>query len=214
MGKITALRISGGRRKRVDVFLDDRSALGLEIDVAVKNGLKVGQDLSADDIDMLIKDGQFQRCLDAALRFLDYRPRSEYELRKRLNQRRFDGVNVEAVINRLKEQNLLDDLAFARFWTENRESFRPRSRRLTRLELRQKGIADNIINQVVDTVDDEDSAYRAALAKARKMSGSDYQGFSRRLGDYLKRRGFNYAITKLIVERLWQELGNDTQLAE
>jgi len=214
MGKITALRMSKRRQKRIDVFLDDRFALGLEIEVAVKNGLKVGQELSTDDIEMLVKAGQFQSCLDAALRFLDYRPRSESELRRRLDQRGFDGSNVEAVINRLKEQNLLDDVAFARFWTENRDSFRPRSRRLTKLELRQKGIADDIINQVVDTVDDEDNAYRAALVKARNISTADYQGFNRRLGDYLKRRGFNYEVIKNTVQRLWQELGKGTQLAE
>jgi len=214
MGKITALRVSKGRRKRVNVFLDDRFALGLEIEVVARNGLKVGQELSAGEIEMLVKDGCFQRCFDAALRYLSYRPRSESELRKRLHQRGFDDSNVEAVVDRLKEQCLLDDVAFAQFWKENRESFRPRSRGLTRLELRQKGIADEIINQVVDTVDDSDSAYRAALSKARTLSSSDYQGFSRRLGAYLKRRGFNYGVINHTVQRLWQELGSGSQLVE
>ena len=91
---------------------------------------------------------------------------------------------------------------------ESLESFSPRSQWLTKRELRQKGVADNIIDQIADTIDDEDSAYRAALSKARSLPLADYQSFYRRLSDYLKRRGFGYGVIKHTVERLWPELGS------
>ena len=208
MRRITALRVGRGRRKRVNVSLDGRFAFSLEAEVAIKKGLQVGQELSAGQIEALARSDHYHRCLNAAARYLSYRPRSEFELRERLHQRGFDGDSVEAVLTRLKEQGLVDDMAFAQFWKDNRESFSPRSQWLTRLELRQKGIASNIIDQIADTVDDEDSAYRAALSKARSLPLlSDYQGFHRRLGDYLKRRGFGYGVINHTIERLWQELG-------
>ena len=105
----------------------------------------------------------------------------------------------------LKKQGLIDDVAFARFWRDNRESFSPRSRWLTQLELRQKGVANDIIDRMVDTVDDEDSAYRAAASKARSLSRADYQRFRRQLGEHLKRRGFSYGIIDQTVKRLWHE---------
>ena len=114
-------------------------------------------------------------------------------------------IVIEAVIARLKEQGLVDDMAFAQFWKDNRESFSPRSQWLTRLELRRKGVANDIIDQVVNTIDDDDSAYRAALSKARSLPLSDYQSFRRRLGEYLKRRGFSYGVINHTVERVWQE---------
>jgi regulatory protein len=128
-------------------------------------------------------------------------------LRQRLHWRGFDGDNVETALAKLREQGLVDDLAFAQFWKDNREAFRPRSRWLTKLELRQKGVADNIIDQVVANVDEEDSAYRAAVSRARSLPRSDYQSFRRRLGEYLKRRGFSYQIITQTVERVWQERG-------
>jgi regulatory protein len=206
MKKVTAIR-SGQRGKRVNIFLDDRFAFSLEAEVALKEGLKTEQELSPSDIEALTKADLFQRCLNAAFHFLSYRPRSEAELRRRLQRRGFDGDNVAAVMARLKEQGLVDDLAFAQFWKDNRESFRPRSQQLTRLELRQKGVAEEIINRVAAQVDDEDSAYRAALLKARRLSTADYDGFRRRLGEYLKRRGFGYGLIKPTVERVWQECG-------
>ena len=205
MSQVTALRIGKGRGNRVNLFLDDRFAFSLEADVVVKEGLQIGQELSANQLEALAKSDHFHRCLNAAIRYLSYRPRSRSEVRRRLQQKGFDNDTIEAVIAKLKEQGLIDDIDFARFWKENRDSFSPRSQWLTKLELRQKGVADDIIDQVVKTIDDEDSAYRAALSKAHSLPRSDYQGFRRRLGEYLKRRGFSYGAINHTIERLWQE---------
>jgi len=211
MRKITTLRVGRGRRKRVNVSLDDRFAFSLEPEVAIKEGLQVGQELSAGQIEALAKSDHYHRCLNAAAHYLSYRPRSEFELRERLRQRGFAGDSVEAVLAKLKEQGLVDDMAFAHFWKDNRESFSPRSQWLTKLELRRKGVASNITDQVVDNIDDEDSAYRAALSKAHSLPLSDYQSFRRRLGDYLKRRGFGYGVINHTIERMWPELGNKSR---
>ena len=205
MTRITAIRAGRGRGKRVNVFLDGKFAFSLEAEVAVTEGLQAGQELSAGEIEALARSDHFHRCLNAALHYLSYRPRSESEIRGRLQRRGFDGDSVEAVIARLKEQGLIDDMAFAQFWRDNRQSFSPRSRWLTRCELRQKGVASDIIDQVVDAVDDANSAYRAALSKARSLPLSDYQSFRRRLGEYLKRRGFGYEVINQAIGRVWQE---------
>ncbi|MFC2056363.1 regulatory protein RecX [Chloroflexota bacterium] len=208
MRKITALRVGRGRGKRVNIFLDGEFAFSLEVEVAAKERLQVEQVLSAEQIEALAKSDHLHHCFNAATHYLSYRPRSEPELRERLNQRGFSADNVETVITRLKEQGLVDDMAFAQFWKDNRESFSPRSQWLTKLELRRKGVADTIIDQVVNAIDDEDSAYRAALKKARILSPSDYQNFRRRLGEYLRRRGFSYEVINHTAERLWQEQAN------
>ena len=207
MSKITAIRAGRRRGKRANVFLDGGFAFSLEAEVAIREGLQVGQELSANQIEALTRSDCFHRCLNTAANYLGYRPRSEFELRERLQRRGFNGDSVDAVLAKLKEQGLVDDMAFAQFWRDNRQSFSPRSQWLTKLELRQKGVAADIIDQVVDVADDE-SAYRAALSKARSLSPSDYQSFRRRLGEYLKRRGFGYGVINHTVERVWQELGS------
>jgi regulatory protein len=190
MSKITAIRAGRRQGKRANVFLDGGFAFSLEAEVAITEGLQVGQELSANQIEALARSDCFHRCLNTAANYLGYRPRSEFELRERLQRRGFDGDSVEAVLAKLKEQGLVDDMAFAQFWRDNRQS-----------------LAADIIDQVVDTVDNADSAYRAALSKARSLSRSDYQSFRRRLGEYLKRRGFGYGVINHTVERIWQEQG-------
>lgn len=207
MKRITAIRAGRGKGKRVNVFLDDKFAFSLEAEVAVMEGLKVEQELSDSQIETLTGADNYHRCLNAAAHYLSYRPRSESELRERLYRRGFGEENIEAVIAKLKEQGLVDDIAFAQFWKDSRETFSPRSRWLTKLELRRKGVAEEIMDKVVDAVNDEDCAYRAALSKARSLLLSDYQDFRRRLGGYLRRRGFSYGVINHTVELMWQERG-------
>jgi regulatory protein len=100
---------------------------------------------------------------------------------------------------------MVNDSAFAQFWKDNRESFSPRSRWLTGAELRQKGVSSDIIEEVVGTIDETDSAYRAGLSKVRSLSRADYESFRHRLSSYLKRRGFSYSVTEHTVKKIWQE---------
>ena len=205
MGKITALKANKRTDKQLNMFLDGKFAISVDTEVAVKEELKIGQELSDEQLKDLAENVSLARCLNTAYRFLSYRPRSEAEMKDRLHRRGFEDSKIEIVINKLKEQKLLDDTAFAQFWKENRDTFRPRSQRLTRLELKKKGVADEIVNEVTDDSNDMDSAYQAALKKARRLAGEDYEVFNRRVGDFLKRRGFDYAVIHQTVKRLWQE---------
>jgi regulatory protein len=207
MRKITGLTARKGRHKRVNVYLDGQFAFDLLAEVVLKEGLRVGQELSESRLEAVAGLDRYQRCLNAAIRYLGYRPRSESEVRQRLRKHGFDGAVAEKVIARLKDRGLVDDTAFARFWKDNRESFSPRSRRQTQLELKRKGLAVDVIEPVIKEIDESDSAYRAALGKVRRLSLDDYQVFRRRLGAYLGRRGFGYDIINETVERVWKEYG-------
>ena len=211
MAKITALRFGKGRIKKVNISLDGKHTFSLELDVAIKEKLRVGQELSTNQVQALKKASYQQGCYNAAVRLLGYRPRSEHEMKQRLNQHGFDSNTIGAVLTRLKEQDLMDDENFARFWRDNRQSFSPRSQWLLCVELRQKGVPDEIINQVVSSIDDADNAYHAAKKKADSLTITDYQDFRRRLGEYLKRRGFSYRVISHTVERLWQDQVNSTR---
>ena len=147
----------------------------------------------------------YEACLNAAFRYLSYRPRSEAEIRNNLRRRKFDGQFIEKVILELGEQGLLDDLAFARFWKENREAFSPRSQIVLKQELSRKGVSAEIIAEVTSKTDEESSAYRAAQRKAKALATSDYACFRQKLFAFLKRRGFSYEVIQHTINQLWQE---------
>jgi len=149
-----------------------------------------------------------QQCLDAAYRYLSYRPRSEGEMRQRLRQRGFDSEVVENAISRLREQNLSNDLAFATFWKESRLSSKPRSKRLIQRELSEKKVPAEIREQVTEDIDDEANACRLGRSRMHTLARLDYPDFHRRLRNYLSYRGFSYEVIRHTIALLWREREN------
>lgn len=207
-GTITALRMQRKNKERVNVYLDGRFAFGLPAMVAAR--LKKGQYLSDEEIARLKAVDEEERAYERSLRFLSYRPRSIAEVRRYLKRCQIDPRVIDAVVERLIRAGYLNDQAFVSFWVDDRERFRPRGRQALRHELRQKGVADEIIEEALSSLDEEASAYRAGLAQARRWQKLDRRQFGQKLGSYLLRRGFAHEVVWPVVERLWQELVDDS----
>src|ERR671921_2754533 len=88
--------------------------------------------------------------LEACLRFLEARPRSAAEVRRRLLLHGYRADLVEGAIERLTELAMIDDAAFARAWVESRDRARPRGERALRQELARKGIDSAITDETLD----------------------------------------------------------------
>ncbi len=209
MNTVTVIKTQADRKGRVKVFLDSGSAFILNLPIAVEAGLHKGQTLSLPEVKRLKRTDKLHRSLNSALKYMGPRPRSEMEIRSRLSHHGFDRGTIQQVLAKLNEQRLVDDAAFAQFWRANRENFRPLSRRLLELELRQKGVDSETIAATTADVDDELGAYRAAQKKTRSLSGLDYPNFRKRLGAFLKRRGFAYELINHTIDRVWLEEGNN-----
>jgi regulatory protein len=204
--KITAIKAGKSLRlKRSDIFLDGRLAFNLDNTVILKKQLKVGQTLSEKEVELLTGADRYERCLNAALLFLGYRPRSEAETRARLQKHGYVNAEIEKVIEQLKNRALLDDAAFAEYWKSNRASFKPRGERLLKLELSSKGVDHETISETVEGIDEVANAYKAGAARSRSLQVTDYQVFRQKLGGYLQRRGFDYGVISKIIKQLWEE---------
>lgn len=208
-GLVTALRFQKHAADRVNVYLDERFALGLPAVEAAK--LRVGQYLSDADVARLRAVDAEQQAYDRAVRLLGYRPRSQVEIRQRLAAAEVEPAMIEAVVQRLADEGYLNDEDFARFWVENRERFRPRSPQALRQELRRKGVADDAISAAVADLDPVASACEAGRPRARRLAAlpdRDPVTFRRQLAEFLLRRGFDHDAVRAAVLRLQAEVGD------
>jgi regulatory protein len=199
-GRITALEAAP---PRVRVYIDGR--LAFCVDPLLAAGLQVGQVLDPAARARLAAADERGRALDAALRLLARRPRSEHEVRARLAAKGYSAATIAAVGERLRALGLLDDAAFARFWVEQRQQFRPRGAAALRAELRAKGVAPAAVAAALADTDEAAAAYRAGRARLRALAGLAPAAFRQRLGAYLQRRGFGFDACVQAVERLWAE---------
>jgi len=199
LAKITALKTETG--KRVAVFIEGSLAFRLSAEIAKKRSLAVGANLEPKQVDEMLKADEAYRAMQAALRYLGYRPRSEKEVRDRLRRGRFPAALVADVMKRLKDLNLVNDATFAQFWKEGRDSSRPRGRRLLKQELHLKGVDRETAAAAVADVDEDEGAYRAAAKKVHSLKGLDDKTFRLKLGVFLQRRGYSYDLSRRTVER-------------
>lgn len=206
--KITKLSVQKRNPERVNVYLDDEFAFGLERMSAA--WLTVGQILSDEQIAKLLNKDQGEKVYAKALSFLQIRVRSEAEVREKLKTLDCDTACIEETINRLKKNGLLGDENFSAEWVENRNTFRPRSRRMLACELRQKGVSDDVIQASLEEVDDFETAFELANRRLTRLKGLEWNDFRKKLGSYLAGKGYGYDVIQNITRRVWEESMMDT----
>ena len=132
---------------------------------------------------------------DLAVRYLASRPKSVSEIVRHLRAKRFDDAAIDAVIDKLRAQRYVDDDAFARYWVEQRERFKPRGDRALQSELMQKGVARDVIDTVLgERAPDADvaQAKRALSRPLTRWATLPAPERKRKIHAYLASRGFDY----------------------
>jgi regulatory protein len=201
--EIKSTRVKG----RVDLVFEDGTVLNVGRAVVEAAGLRPMQEIEPDYLDKITKEEEYKRGFEAALTYLEYRPRSEAELRQYLRlKQRLGEESIRAITDKLTEMQLIDDKTFAETWLKDRISFKPKSRLMITRELLQKGIDYDTAREATDGVDDEESAYKAGLKKAKLLKNEDRAEFARRLTAYLGRRGFAGDVVRATIARLWHDI--------
>ncbi len=198
---ITEFQPQKRNKDRLNVYIDGEYAFSVSLSLGA--GLKVGQQLTRDEIEKIRSDDAFDRARQMSFRFLSYRPRSTNEVRNYLKRKGFDPIVVDRVIGQLTDREYLDDDAFARYWIEQRQTHRPRGVFALRYELVQKGISAEIIDATVIELDEKDAALRAVEKRTGRWARMPKDQFWRKISGFLQRRGFSYATISEVAEMVW-----------
>lgn len=194
---------------RVNIYLDGRYAFSLAVAAAL--GLKIGDTLTEGQIAERQAKDSLEKAKDQAIRYIVQRPRSISEIGRYLKRKGYDEPQIEQVINRLRELDLLDDSAFAEYWIEQRLTFKPRSQMALRYELQQKGVSRDVMDELLNEVDEVAAAQDAAQRKLNTLRRLPEDQFRAKLGGFLQRRGFRYETIRQVVDDLWRDIEETSQ---
>ena len=203
MKKITALQVQKKNPNRVNIYLDGEFAFGVARITAA--WLKNGDELSDEKIAKLLAEDSREWAYQQAMLFLSYRARSEKEIRQNLRKHEMPEEIIEETLERLRTAGLANDSEFAQTWVENRNTFRPRSRRALAMELRQKGLDDETVHSAISGVDENALAYDAVQKRLGRLKGLEWNDFRKKLSEFLARRGFPYSVIAPVVTQTWSE---------
>jgi regulatory protein len=163
--------------------------------------------------------------LEAGLRFLEARSRSVAEVRRRLGQAGYRPDLVEGAIARLTELGMLDDATFGRAWIESRDRAHPRGERALRSELVLKGLARELIDELLGVrrdaaaaTDDDGRGQGVDLAAAQRLLARSARALERvadprvrrqRAYALLARHGFDPGVCREAAARLIADAQDD-----
>jgi len=137
---------------------------------------------------------------------LSYRPRSEKEVRDKFKTKQVESHIIEKIITKLKEKRFLNDEEFAKGWIESRNRFKPRSLRLIKIELKQKGIGEDVIDKMIKDkglmINDLDSAKKLVEKKIERFRKLSKQEIYQKLGRFLASKGFNWDTIKKAIDEI------------
>lgn len=148
---------------------------------------------------------EIKRAVDKCYRWLAYRARTEYELRRKLESAGFSSAVVDMALTGMKEKKLLDDQIFAVNWVRRRLSAKPVGAGRLWAELRQKGVDGEIIAVALDGYDEESELEAAMRLARKKFAGSGGGSDLRRLAGFLIRRGFSGSVVAKVCRRIAED---------
>ncbi len=208
-GEVTRISAQVRTADRLNIDLDGEFAFGLSTNVALEYRVAVGTVIDDDLAAELWVAEEAAQAKATALNLLARRPRAEKELSTGLRQRGYGPAAIATAVERMRELGYLDDADFARRWVANRAGVSPRGGRLMEMELRQKGVAQDVAKEAVDEADLDDLAAARSVAETRmrRLADLDPATQRRRLSAFLARRGFSPDVIRAIDRDL--RLGSD-----
>ena len=166
----------------------------LPLDTVVLHHLREGAHFPPEEWRALLSEGRRLLAVRKALAVLAQRHKTERELATTL-ARSFEPDEVEHAVARMRSLGSLDDEAWAKSYVASPRAA-DRGRRLLRHELGQRGVAEAVAASAVAQHDDVAAAREAARKRARSLRRVDEPARTRRLYDFLRRRGFSDGIAR------------------
>ena len=191
MKKITRIEYQKNRKDRVNIYLDDDFAFSIDLDNMIEHSLTKNMKLKEE---FRIKQPMLSR-----------NPKSEKQLREKMNKKGFDLQFIDNAIFKLKKQKYLDDERYSEILIDSKLNSSLWGKCKVKDVLYKRGIDRNIIEKKLSTITEKDEIKRACYIGAKKLktlTEDDTYKKASKLSNFLINRGFEYSTVRKTVSQL------------
>ena len=194
---VTAITQQKNNKDRYSVFIDDNFAFGLIMQDIVYFKLKQGEEITQEKYDFIQNELIYIQAQNTALHYIGYKMRTEQEVRKKLFEKEYTEYIIERVINFLIKYQYIDDMKYSESYIKQRLQYNPKGIYVLKMELKQRGVKQNIIDRAVENmnIDELSDAIKLLQKKCFYLDDIDEKN-KKRLFAFLQRRGYSYDIIK------------------
>lgn len=190
----------------IQIYIDYSYAFSIPEEEYLRLNLYEKEEIDLEEIKFIREEVNVKFAKQRALRMLATRYRTEYEIKEKLLDLGFDYEFVAEAILQLKSMGYINDRLFATKYISDRLKLKPRSKKALCFELSKKGVSSDIIEQVIDEFEIDESviAYRLARKKYGKYNIDDSK-IQRRIVSFLSHKGFSFTIIKGVLEQMKED---------
>ncbi len=203
MPKITDMQIQKNNKSRANVYIDGEFAFGLEMLTVMKLGLKIGREVSEEQLAQAVFDSEKSVAFERAVNYLSRCMKTCKQMREYLTGKGYSPDVVSNVVDRLKELKYLDDETYARLYVEQNSQSKGEYR--LKQELSVKGISKALIDKYC--VQDGERSVNAAAQLAVKYMKGKPSGVKtlQKLQRYLISRGYGFDTVNQVIHNFKQD---------
>lgn len=192
------------RKGRFNIFLDGEFAFGLYKETIYDFGLRVKDDLTEEKIKEIISYDEINFGKKAAIRFLNYKQRTEKEVHRKLKSHKLSDESINKIMLFLKDFKFVNDENYAKLFVESKKLLKPEGRRTVRMKLAQKGIGKELSEKSVS----ENYSEEEELIKAKelfdkyrkKVRGKNEADKKQKCFKHLLSKGFSYDLIREVMK--------------
>ncbi len=149
--KITAKQ---GRGTKIHIHIDGEYLLTVDEDFWFSSGYVSGDEIDDGDLVAFKEAAGSRLAFNSAMFSLDMRDHSEREIRQKLS-RKYDENSVDTAVEKLIDLGFVNDRRYAELLTRELFERKRYGKNRVRSELYRKGIASEIVNEVLEEYENE-----------------------------------------------------------
>lgn len=197
--QITLVEKNKKNKGRLSVYIDGRFSFSISEDDYLSLNLYDKTELSVEEIDYIKNDINFRTAKNSALKYISYKLKTEKEVRQKLHAEGFDEGSINMAVEELIALGYINNKIFVQKFIYDRSKLKPKSKKMIKLELLNKGIQEDIIDEVLGDWNVDEVVAAESLVK-RKFGKYNIQDelIQKKIYMFLKHRGYSHEIIESV----------------
>ena len=184
-----------GNSTKFNVYVDDSWSGVFSDEILARYHLKTGQEIDEEEFLEIKKENDEKVSFDIAVGYIEKYVVSEKGVRDYLKKKNFSINVIDTTIEKLRNYGYVNDENFARNYFESMRN--SKGKRVIANKLKEKGVAVEIVEQLLENVDDEGELEKATVlaekfVKNRENSAKTYQ----KCIGHLIYKGYDYSVAQ------------------
>ncbi len=201
--------VKQGKANKIHIYVDEEYRATVDNDFWYSEKYRNYKEINEEELTELLNAVSFRRAYNKGLDFLSRRPFGTKELVKKLCEKGHEKESAQKACERLLELGLLNDEEYARILANDLLERKSYSIKRIKQELAFRGIDREIIENTVDSLDNDPQKSIIILVKKKYINKLNDEKGKKRTVDALLRLGYSYSDIKNALNTISEFDGED-----